>query len=282
MFARPKLGTDAQMAELKQADSYWDDRLGVSLDCNDSRFAGRSVTKRFGYPKAGALRAFCTAATERLNEAGVSVLTKTRVMALKSQGDHITLQTPNGDLRAGRAFWTLPDHSLLHVLGLDLDLKATSLPVGSAFYAFELSARDIAGPDYLHDFNESRLPYRYNSCGLYSRQVRDDGTTFVMAEVPSHPSKLAPLLTKEVEAEVWRAMLDVGFVRAGTTPLAQASWSYPVAFTLPRVGWQAPMAAAKVAIHNRAPQISSIAFGHRGRHAFMTHFEQTLQHELKG
>ena len=31
-----------------------------------------------------------------------------------------------------------------------------------------------------------------------------------MAEVPSHPAKLARLLTKEVESEVWRAMLDVG------------------------------------------------------------------------
>lgn len=98
-------------------------------------------------------------------------------MALESQGDQIMLRTSGGDLRAGRAFWTLPDHSLLDLLGLDLDLKATALPVGRAFYAFELSARDIAGPDYLHDFNESRLPYRYNSCRLYCGQVRDDGTT---------------------------------------------------------------------------------------------------------
>jgi hypothetical protein len=203
-------------------------------------------------------------------------------MALESQGDHITLRTSGGDLRVGRAFWTLPDHSLLDVLGLDLDIKATAQPVGSAFYAFELPARDIAGLEYLHDFNENRLPYRYNSCGLYSGQVRDDGTTFVMAEVPSHPAKLTPLLTKEVAAEVWRAMLDVGFVRAGATPSAQANWSIPVAFTLPRIGWKAPMAAAKAAIHERAPQISTIAFGYRGRHAFMNHFENTLQHELKG
>ncbi|AGI66655.1 hypothetical protein OAN307_c09350 [Octadecabacter antarcticus 307] len=112
-----------------------------------------------------------------MNEAGVRVLTQTRVMALESQGDQIMLRTSGGDLRAGRAFWTLPDHSLLDLLGLDLDLKATAIPVGRAFYAFELSARDIAGPDYLHDFNESRLPYRYNSCGLYCGQVRDDGTT---------------------------------------------------------------------------------------------------------
>lgn len=64
MFARPKLSKNAQMAELKQADGFWDDRLGVSLDCDDPQFAGRSVTKRFGYPKAGALRSLCTAATE--------------------------------------------------------------------------------------------------------------------------------------------------------------------------------------------------------------------------
>lgn len=54
-------------------------------------------------------------------------------MALESQGDQIMLQTSGGDLLAGRAFWTLPDYSLLDVLGVDLDLKATALPAGSAF-----------------------------------------------------------------------------------------------------------------------------------------------------
>lgn len=281
MFARPKLGSDTQMAELKQTDSFWDDRLGVTLDYNDPRFAGRSTTKRFGYPETGGLRAFCTAATERLTQAGVTILTQTCVQALETQGCPITLRTSDGDLRAGRAFWTLPDHSLLDVLGLDLDLKATALPVGCAFYAFEVQARDIVGPDYLHDFSDTRLPYRYNSCGLYSRQVRDNGTTFVMAEIPSHPATLPQLKTPEVEADVWRAMCGVGFVRPDATPSAQSSWSYPVAFTLPRVGWEAPMDTATNAITERAPKVSTVAFGHRGRHAFMTHFENTLQHELK-
>lgn len=283
MVARPKLGTDADMAALKQEDAFWDDRLGVTLDHNDARFAGRSATKRFGYPKAGALRAFCTAATARLRELGVTVLTETRVEALEHGADAVVLRTSGGDLQAGRAFWTLPDHGLLGLLGLDteIDLRASAMPVGCAFYAFEVHADDILGPDYLHDFSDRRLPYRYNSCGLYSGQVRADGTTFVMAEVPGHPARLGDLMTPETERKVWDGLLDVGFVRAGTEPTAQGRWQYPVAFTLPKVGWEGPVRAAEEAIATQTPRVSTVAFGHRGRHAFMTFYDTKLQHELK-
>jgi hypothetical protein len=141
-----------------------------------------------------------------------------------------------------------------------------------------VQASDILGPGYLHDYSATRLPYRYNSGGLHRGHLREDGTTFVMAEAPIHPATLSKLMHPEVEAEVWRAMVDLGFMRPGTRPTAQASWQYLVAFTLPRIGWKAPMDAA---VQAHAPKVSTVAFGHRGRHDFMTHFENTLQHELK-
>lgn len=51
MFARLKPGTDAQMGELKQADGFWDDRLGVSLDCDNPRFSGAASPNAWAIPR---------------------------------------------------------------------------------------------------------------------------------------------------------------------------------------------------------------------------------------
>lgn len=281
MFARPKLGTDAEMIALKQQGPFYDDRLGVTLDSNDTRFMGRSTTKRIGYPAHGALRSFCIQAEARLRAMGVTVLKETCVTELEATDRTVMARTNQAPVSADRLFWTLPEHSLLDLLGIQIDLKSTTQPVGMAVFAFEVPVDSIRGPDYLHDFSIDRLPYRYNRCGLYSGQVKPDGTTFVMAEVPSHPSKLSEILTEETKARVWSAMQDACFVKAGTAVSASGHWGYPVAFTLPKLGWQAPMQAAKAAIRNVSGRFSTIEFGHRGRHSFMTFYHTTLQHELK-
>lgn len=281
MFARPKLGSDHDMATLKSSDPFYDSRLGVSLAAKDSRFWGRSVIRRFGYPREGALRAFCTASDKRLVELGVTVLKNTRVEVVEPQDGGLTLRTAEGPMQVYRALWTLPDQSLISLLGLDIDLRSSALPVGAALYAFEVHRDDILGPGYLHDFSPLRHPYRYNSCGVYSGQVRSDGITFVMAEVPSHPANISSRLNSDVAAGVWASMRDVGYVRSTAEYRATGFWGYPVAYTLPLVGWRSSVEYARSAVRNVSERIATIAFGHRGRHAFMLHYDEYLQHELK-
>lgn len=281
MLTRPKIGSDAEMIALKANDPFWDARLGVTLDCGDPRFMGRSVSKRFGYPKRGALRRFCTAAEERLRDLGVEVLTDMRVSSIDADAVGVEVGTAGGPLRGGRLFWTLPDHSLLSLLGLGIDVNAAFRPVGSAFFVYEVPASAVMDIDYLHDFSPARRPYRYNRAGIYSGQVKPDGSTFVMAEVPAHPANLGGLLQDAVADEVWRAVLDVGFVAKDAGAAARTYWGYPVAYTLPRIGWQGPLEAAARAVASVSPRLSTIDFGHRGRHAFMTFYEDSLQDELK-
>jgi hypothetical protein len=282
MFARPKLGSDAEMIALKSDDSFYDDRLGVTLTANDPRFQGRSAVRRFGYPVTGALRAFCTSAKARLEELGVTLLLATRVQAISHMQGGLMIESPGLSFVARRAFWTLPDHGLAGLLGVNLDARAVAHPVGVALYAFEVHRSHVAALDYLHDFSPARRAFRYNSCGSYSGQVRGDGTTYIMAEVPSHPAALAGRLDATARAQVWSDMRETGFVRPQAEYSAADAWGYSVAYTLPRLGWQTRTAEAAAAIRDRSGgKISTIASGYRGRHAFMMHYDAVLQHELR-
>lgn len=285
MLSRPKLGTDAEMIALKERSAYFDERLGVTLNSGDPRFAGRSVAKRFGYPARGALRQFCIQAAERLAALGVVVLTETKVIAIEPRAHDVRVTmdgAAGGDLHAERLFWTLPDHGLTALLGIDCDWKAVVRPVGGAFIAFEVPVDAIAAAvDYLHDFSAQRRCYRYNRAGVYSGQISPKGMTYVTAEVPAHPAKLSAMMNEELVQAVWDDLLDVGFLKANTPRGAHGQWGYPVAYTLPRQGWTGPISAVREALAARSPRLSTIEFGRRGRHSFMTFYEDTLQHELR-
>jgi len=281
MLSRPKLGTDEEMIALKQADPFFDARLGVTLNCTDPRFVGRNTQRRIGYPKTGSMRQFCISAEVRLRELGVHVLTQQRVSALEVSSDRIKVTTSGGAIAGARLFWTLPDHGLLDLLGADIDLKSAAHPVGSAFFTFEVDARSVASLDYIHDFNIHRRAYRYNRAGVYSGQIKADGKTFVMAEVPCHPAQLESLLTTDVAREIWRDMHDIGYLDGDATLGQHGCWGYPVAFTLPKVGWQSAIAATSQRIAEASPRLLTIEFGHRGRETFMRLYENRLQHELR-
>lgn len=280
MFSRPKLGSDVEMEALKSSDSFFDERIGVSLAVMEPRFQGKSVVRKFGYPSEGALRSFCISVEKRLKELGVIILKQTTVERIEARTDELDLGTNRGRLSADRVFWSLHDQGLTDVLNIEINTRKAALPVGSAFYAFQIKNYDILGPDYLNDFSPNRMPHRYNRCGVYSGQVRKDGSTFVMAEVPSHPSKLPTLLCNDAMTQAWESMRQSGFISSNAECQAGGFWGYPVAYSLPLVGWKDVVMQTFDAVRNVSERILTIEFGHRGRHAFMVYYDQELKHKL--
>lgn len=65
------------------------------------------------------------------------------------------------------AFWLLFECVLLSLLGIDLLRWSGQLPVGCAFFAFEVDANVIAGLYYLHDYDLVCLLFCYSSFGFY-------------------------------------------------------------------------------------------------------------------
>lgn len=280
MFGRPKLGTDAEMIALKQSAQFWDDRLGVSLMSGDARFAGASKNLRFAYPARRGLRGFCDSALERLEELGVDVLTSSPLSDIDDTGGGVIVTAGKTRLGAAKLFWSLPEALLVDQLGLDHDLKSIMAPVGTCFFAFEVAADMIEGPDYLQDYNVDRLPFRYSKPGVYGSQTKADGYTLVMAEVPCHPKDIKTTLTDENSAAAFDAMVGTGYLKPGTTARASHRRGHPVAYTLPKVGWRPAFDAAQADIRAVSDRIIGIDFGYRGRASFMTFFDAKLEAAL--
>lgn len=279
-FSRPKLGSDAQMIALKESSPFWDARLGVSLMSGDARFAGKSVNNRFCYPAHKALTGFCEAAHQRLAAMGVEILTSCAITGIEESPGAVSVVAGDHRLNARRLFWSLPEAALARLLGIEVDLTRHSVPVGTCFYAFEVPESSILGPDYLHDYSASRLPFRYNRIGVYSRQTRADGTTLVTAEAPCHPARIADLCSAENLARAWEGLLDVGYLRPGTEAADAVAWGHPVAFTLPQAGWRAAHETADARLQEACPRVVRMDIGSRGRLTFMAQYDTVLAPQL--
>ncbi|SLN57629.1 hypothetical protein PSA7680_03024 [Pseudoruegeria aquimaris] len=282
MFSRPKLGTDAEMIALKEKSPFWDARLGVSLMSGDPRFAGKSVNKKFCYPARGALTGFCDAALERLSELGVEIFTSCGVSGIEDAPGKVIVTAGGRQLSAGKLFWSLPEVVLAKVLGIEVDLMSSAVPVGTCFFVFEVPEASIQGPDYLQDYSTRRLPFRYNKIGTYSEQTRPDGTTIVTAEAPCHPARIKEMATEANLARAWDALLDVGYLAPGTEAGDSMFWGHPVAYTMPKAGWREPYDAAQAAFRQVSERIVGVEFGYRGRFNFMTFYETKLEARLLG
>ena len=73
---------------------------------------------------------------------------------------------------------------------------------------------DTSGSDYLHDYNLYNLAFRHNRTVIYGNQVKLDGRTVIMAEVPTHSKIFTSLLAPSVREKIWQKTSTTGFIVA--------------------------------------------------------------------
>lgn len=286
MFGRIKLGSDEQMVALKARDPFFDDRLSVTMECADERFLGLNVNPELGYPVPAGTMSFALWAEARLIERGVVICTGTKVKGLNQKPDggvRIAITNAAGQqetLEADTVFWSLPDVALEATLGFETGLRGAAQPVGNCFFAYEVPVSAVTGPEYLHDFNPARRTYRFSSPELFGGRKPLGPTTYILGEIPGHPTRLEKNLDSMTVDAVWKEALEVGYVAPGTVPVARHAWAQPVAFTMPKRNWEQSYGAFLRQLGRDYPDIHGIAFGYRGRTAFIAYFEETLKARL--
>ena len=204
------------MILLKKRLPFFDDRLGVSNRCGEPCFLGMNINKIFCYPAAKGMQGFCDSASKRLEELNVEILLKSQVTSIgHSSGAGLRVELNGKDqLLANKLLWTLPQGPLAKVLGLNMQSNQNYTPVATTIFAYEVNREEIVGPDYLHDYSSDRVAFRYNRAGVYGNQVKPDGTTVVMAEVPHIPQFPSSVCTDQMSETVWNNLVESGFMSA--------------------------------------------------------------------
>lgn len=89
MFNCLWLGSDAEILVLKCKVRFWDDRLGVTLQCGDMVFVFAKSKGGFGYLRldviGGGLLVFGRVAVRRFEEIGVILLMGCKVIGLQQE-----------------------------------------------------------------------------------------------------------------------------------------------------------------------------------------------------
>ena len=138
-------------------------------------------------------------------------------------------------------------------------------------YMFEVPAARIVGPDYVNDFDLSHRASRYSSGGICSNQVREDGATFVTAEVNSR-EEFSYRKALGAAQEVWANLISVGYLRGGSKPLHADVHRYSRAFVLGPVGKH--QVELKASLDEAVdPRVVACRSATRGRVAFMERFD---------
>ncbi len=278
VFSRPKLGSDIQMIELKRYAPFYDDRLGVTLRSGEPKFAGYNVNKKFCYPLHKGMQGFCDAAWSRLCKLGISFLLESRVTFVNEIKTCIScLVNSDQRLETKSLLWTLPNTHLVKLLGYEGPFDQLHSLVGSRIYAFEVDQSAVADVDYIHDFSPNRTTFRYNRAGIYGNQVKLNGRTVIMAEVPTHPKNVEFQMEEHQVCRVWNDMVDVGYVDTEATYYRSTCRSVQVAYRIPNFGWRSNHDEAKQLIANASKRILSIDGGTKGRLSFMEYFEHSLR-----
>ena len=281
IFDRPKLGTDAEMVSLKSSGKFWDDRLGVTLFSGEDRFLGDNLSTKYCYPKLKGLKGFCISAHQRLKELGVEILVNHSVDDIIEKESSFTILANGSKLNSRHVFWSLPEITLNKILNTGVDFSQGAIPVGTCFFAFEVFEKIIQGPDYLNDFSQKRISFRYNKMGVYSGQTQSNGKTVIMVEIPTHPSNIKKNLSNEMTQIVWNNICDVGFVSADALPIDSTAWGLPVAYTMPTVDWNETYNRSNEIISTRLPNLKGIASGYRGRSSFPSYYDKNLHNQLR-
>lgn len=277
---RVKLGSDSEMAHIKNFSKFWNDRLSVTNFCSDVRFLGSNIKFKFGYPRFKGMKGFCEAAEIKLKKLGVDIFFNTKISKILQSTGSMKVHSSHHILSGQNLFWSSSLFQLAGILGIQNTLKKHYKTMGTTCVAFEVDSNCIKGPDYLVDYHEQRRPFRYNKQGIYSKQITDSGTTFIITETYKETALKTPEHQKAFSHDMWKDLKHSQFIKTETNLEDFFYWHIPVSSIIPSKGWSLGYKKLISKLQPFASQIYWTDLNQIGRLNFIKYYENKLHHKL--
>lgn len=178
---RLKFLSDAEMLELKK-DPWLDTVLAARR-----KNMGKIDDLVSVYPSNGqAMRGWCDRAVEWLKKKGVKISTGEKIEAVKDTGRGIEVTTSKGKIKADYLVWSNDNlTALADAVGIKTDIMSYHYGTPMIFVTMMTQADKIKDFTYVQNFDPDGMTYRTAAAGLYSNQIREDGTSFITSECPA-------------------------------------------------------------------------------------------------
>lgn len=139
------------------------------------------------YPDTGeAMRGWCERAATWLEKKGATILLKENITAVEAGQGKVVVQTDKQRIEADKVIWTNDNAgALATAMGFEFETKDYVSGTPMVFATLITQAKHIKDFTYLQNFDPEGITYRTASAGIYSNQVKPDGTSFVTCECPT-------------------------------------------------------------------------------------------------
>ncbi len=178
IFNRLRIGNDVLSNKLKNKSSFLD-----SIICASLKSRGLGNYQISMYPEIYGTSGFVNNAIEYFSKNDVSILNEFKIKKIVDKKDSFEIYDFDGKkFSTKHIISTLPLSLLKNMIGI----KQNSNPlfVNYKFIYIEVEKKYVSNIYYVQDFDLNNLVYRSSNMGIYSNQVTESNTTFVVAEIP--------------------------------------------------------------------------------------------------
>jgi hypothetical protein len=193
------------------------------------------------YPDDGrAMRGWCDRAAEWLRKKGVEVSLGEKILAMEDGPRGITVKTDKRSLQADKVVWANDNVAALSAaFGSEDSIQKFQSATPMVFATLFTKAEWIADFTYLQNFDPEGYTYRTAAAGMFSNQVRPDGTTFLTCECPVRAGSDRWEKAETLAPAIWDEIKSFRLVKPEARLLDQDIARFPVTFKLPKLGFTA-------------------------------------------
>eukprot|EP01093_Parvamoeba_rugata_P000187 TRINITY_DN1017_c0_g2_i1.p1 TRINITY_DN1017_c0_g2~~TRINITY_DN1017_c0_g2_i1.p1 ORF type:complete len:450 (-),score=26.35 TRINITY_DN1017_c0_g2_i1:932-2281(-) len=209
------------------------------------------------YPNTGeAMRGWCERTAQWLQDKGVELCLGESVVKLTDQSEKVLVKTTQREIVADKVIWANDNvKALSSALGFECDLREYQHSTSLVLMTMITEADKIKNFTYLQNFDPEAVNYRIASAGIFSGQIKDDGTSFITCECPVDSNGDEWKNPDELADRAWQECKMLGIVAQDATLVHRDIAKIPVAFKLPKLGYSEQLNRFRLEIASRSKNV---------------------------
>ncbi|BDW90352.1 NAD(P)-binding protein [Thalassospira tepidiphila] len=191
------------------------------------------------YPDTGeAMRGWCERTTQWLQKKGVELCLGESVVKITENSGKAVVKTTKREICADKVIWANDNvKALSSAMGFECDLSDYQHRTSLVLMTMITEADKIKDFTYLQNFDPEAVNYRIASAGIFSGQVKEDGTSFITCECPVELNSEDWNNAEALAGRAWQECKHLGIVSQDATLVHLDIAKIPVAFKLPKLGY---------------------------------------------